>query len=195
MADLDAEDVGAAFSGIWTRGLLIRRRIADGDLAFFSTWHPQNTTMEAQVRVEVRRWTIEDSFETAKNELGLDHNEMRSWHGWHRHVSLVMLAFAMTAVIRHHANAPKNDPQGPTTPLIRWSIQEIRRIANRIAQRQIQPAKVMAWSLWRRAHQAAARSAHIKLSNASLQLRPSPPVHTKAPPPLDQEERPDHAHT
>jgi SRSO17 transposase len=61
--------------------------------------------MEALVRVEGHRWAIEDSFETAKNELGLDHNETRSWHGWHRHVSLVMLAFAMMAVIRHHANA------------------------------------------------------------------------------------------
>jgi len=43
-------------------------------------------------------------FETAKNELGLDHNETRSWHGWHRHASLVMLVFAMMAVIRHRAN-------------------------------------------------------------------------------------------
>ena len=54
------------------------------------------------------------SFETAKNELGLDHNETRSWHGWHRHVSLVMLAFAMMAAIRHHANAttpPKSNRQ------------------------------------------------------------------------------------
>jgi hypothetical protein len=48
----------------------------------------------------------EDGFETAKNELGLDHNETRSWHGWHRHVSLVMLAFAMLAAIRHKANMP-----------------------------------------------------------------------------------------
>ena len=54
---------------------------------------------------------IEDSFETTKNELGLDHNETRSWNGWHRHISLVMLAFAMMNAIRHHANAtplPKN---------------------------------------------------------------------------------------
>jgi len=59
------------------------------------------------VAAEGRRWAIEDGFETAtKNKLGLDHNETRSWHGWHRHVSLVMLAFAMLAVIRHHANAP-----------------------------------------------------------------------------------------
>src|SRR6202049_4465531 len=45
-----------------------------------------------------------EEFNSAKNEFGLDHNESRSWHGWHRHVSLVMLAFAMMAVIRHRAN-------------------------------------------------------------------------------------------
>ena len=56
------------------------------------------------VTVEGRRWAVEDGFETAKNELGLDHNETRSWHGWHRHVSLVMLAFAMLAAIRCQAN-------------------------------------------------------------------------------------------
>ena len=56
-------------------------------------------------RADSHHWAIENSFETAKNELGLDHNEARSWHGWHRHVSLVMLAFAMMAAIRHKANA------------------------------------------------------------------------------------------
>ncbi|CCM79622.1 transposase (fragment) [Rhizobium mesoamericanum STM3625] len=105
LADLDADDFDATFPGIWTRGLLIRCNIADGDLAFFSTWCPIGTSMEKLVAVEGHRWAIEDSFETAKNELGLDHNETRSWHGWHRHVSLVMLAFAMMATIRHHANA------------------------------------------------------------------------------------------
>ena len=105
LADLDAGDFDATVPGIWTRGLLIRRNIADGDLAFFSTWCPIGTSIETLVTVEGHRWAIEDSFETAKNELGLDHNETRSWHGWHRHVSLVMLAFAMMAVIRHRANA------------------------------------------------------------------------------------------
>ena len=105
LADLDAGDFDATFPGIWTRGLLIRRNIADGDLAFFSTWCPLDTPIETLVRVEGHRWAIEDSFEPAKTELGLDHNETRSWHGWRRHVSLVMLAFAMMATIRHHANA------------------------------------------------------------------------------------------
>ena len=68
--------------------------------------------------IEGHRWAIEDSFETAKNELGLDHNETRSWHGWHRQVSLVMLAFAMMASIRHQANSTtpqkkKRGIQGP----------------------------------------------------------------------------------
>ena len=45
------------------------------------------------------------AFETAKTELGLAHNETRSWHGWHRHVSLVMLAFAMMAAVRYRANS------------------------------------------------------------------------------------------
>jgi SRSO17 transposase len=106
LADLDAGEYNNTPTGEWTRGLLVRRNIADGDLAFFSTWCPKGTPMEKLVLVEGHRWAIEDSFETAKNELGLDHNESRSWHGWHRHVSLVMLAFAMMAAIRHRANAP-----------------------------------------------------------------------------------------
>jgi SRSO17 transposase len=104
LADLDIANYDSSRSGLWTRGLLIRRNIADGDLAFFSTWCPARTPIETLVRVEGRRWAIEDSFETAKNELGLDHNETRSWHGWHRHVSLVMLAFAMMAIIRYRTN-------------------------------------------------------------------------------------------
>jgi SRSO17 transposase len=104
LADLDASEYDESRSGLWTRGLLIRRHIADGDLAFFSTWCPAGTPIEVLVRIEGHRWAIEDGFETAKTELGLDHNETRSWHGWHRHVSLVMMAFAMLAAIRCRAN-------------------------------------------------------------------------------------------
>ena len=106
LADLEAETETELniHHGEWTRGLLIRRHISNGELAFFSTWCQAGTAIETLVTVEGHRWSIEDSFEAGKNELGLDHNESRSWHGWYRHVSLVMLAFAMTATIRHHAN-------------------------------------------------------------------------------------------
>jgi hypothetical protein len=54
-----------------------------------------------------------------ENEFGLDHNESRSWHGWHRHVSLVMLAFAMMAAIRHRANRPAPPRGGRAGSLFR----------------------------------------------------------------------------
>jgi hypothetical protein len=46
--------------------------------------------------------------------------------------------------------------------LIRWSIQEIRRVAARLARRRIEPSCVITWSIWRRAHQAAEQQAHLK---------------------------------
>ena len=116
LADLEADEFNPDLSGTWTRGLLIRRNVGDQSLAYFTTWCPAGTSIEKLVTVEGSRWAIEDSFECAKTELGLDHNETRSWHGWHRHVSLVMLAFAMMARVRHHANAatpPKTLPRLP----------------------------------------------------------------------------------
>jgi SRSO17 transposase len=46
------------------------------------------------------RWVIEESFETAKGEVGLDHYEVRSWHGWYRHITLALLAHAYLTVLR-----------------------------------------------------------------------------------------------
>ena len=103
LADLQADKFNSALPGTWTRGLLVRRSISDGEPAYFTTWCPAGVPIETLVAVEGHRWVIEESFECAKNELGLDHNESRSWHGWHRHVSLVMLAVGMMASIRHHA--------------------------------------------------------------------------------------------
>ncbi len=116
-ADLEASEYNDDLAGEGTRGLLIRRNIADGSLAFFATWCPKGTSLQKLVSVEGHRWAIVDSFETAKNELGLDHNETRSWHGWHRHVSIVMLAFTMLAVIRHRATT--GPPPKKTRPRLR----------------------------------------------------------------------------
>ncbi len=131
LADLKSEEANHDNHGLWTRGLLIRRNIADADLAFFTTWCPAGTSIGTLVSVEGHRWAIEDSFETAKNEFGLDHNETRSWHGWNRHVSLVMLAFAMMAVLRNQANKPlpkKNRPK-PTNKRLTSSAGRSRKSA------------------------------------------------------------------
>jgi SRSO17 transposase len=114
LADLDGADYDQA--GLWTRGLLIRRSLRGGERAYFTTWCSAGTPIATLVAVEGRRWAIEDAFETAKTELGLAHNETRSWHGWHRHVSLVMTAFALLAVICHHANAAPPRSRARTRP-------------------------------------------------------------------------------
>ncbi len=114
LADLEAAEFGGTGDGVlWTRGLLIRRRISDGETAYFSTWCPAGTGIETLVTVEGHRWAVEEGFEVAKTELGLDHNETRSWHGWHRHVSLVMLALAMLTTLRHRANRGRQKNQPP----------------------------------------------------------------------------------
>jgi SRSO17 transposase len=74
LADLDVSEYSSEQSGLWTRGLLIRRTIGDGECAYFTTWCPAGTPMETLVAVEGHRWAVEDGFETAKGELGLDHN-------------------------------------------------------------------------------------------------------------------------
>ncbi|GAN67755.1 transposase [Acetobacter orleanensis NRIC 0473] len=87
--------------------------------------------MQGLVNVEGTRWRIEECFETAKNEFGLDHNETRSWHGWHRHVSLVMLAYAVMASVRYQANSQKpkkyNAEHDSRRPLVHTGNQASRR--------------------------------------------------------------------
>jgi SRSO17 transposase len=85
----------------WDHWLLIRRSIADPtDLAFYATFGPHLTELHELAAVAGLRWTIEECFQSAKGETGLDHCEARSWHGWHRHMTLSMIALAFLAGLR-----------------------------------------------------------------------------------------------
>lgn len=85
----------------WDHWLLIRRSIADPtDMAFYVTFGPHITGLNELAAVAGLRWTIEECFQSAKGETGLDHCEARSWHGWHRHMTLSMLALAFLAGLR-----------------------------------------------------------------------------------------------
>jgi SRSO17 transposase len=85
----------------WRRWLLVRRSLSDPtELTAYVVFAPQATMLEAAVRVAGSRWTIENGFEAAKGEVGLDHYEVRSWTGWYRHITLVMWALALLTVMR-----------------------------------------------------------------------------------------------
>ena len=80
--------------------VLVRRsRIDPEDRAYFFVFAPENTSLPTMARAAGRRWTIEECFARAKGELGLDHCEARSWHAWHRHMTLVMAAAAFLAAL------------------------------------------------------------------------------------------------
>jgi len=92
----------------WQKGLLIRRKIKKPtEFTFYLTLSPTTTTLAELVQVAGTRWTVEVCFEAAKGEVGLDQYEVRSWTGWHRHITLAMLAHAYLAVLRRVAMGKK----------------------------------------------------------------------------------------
>lgn len=104
----------------WQKGLLVRRKIAKpDDFTFYLTLAPETTALADLVRVAGTRWTIEACFEAAKGEVGLDEYEVRSWTGWHRHITLAMLAHAYLSVVRRVAGGEKTrrrSARGTTAP-------------------------------------------------------------------------------
>ncbi|MGW2207459.1 hypothetical protein [Streptomyces sp. NPDC001774] len=64
--------------------LLVRRSITDPtQIAYFAVHARSSTPIGEIVRVTGLRWSIEDCFETAKSDCGLDHYEVRTWDAWH----------------------------------------------------------------------------------------------------------------
>jgi SRSO17 transposase len=88
----------------WGAWLLVRRSVSDPtDLAYYFVFGSAGTTVETMVEVAGRRWTIEETLEAAKGEVGLDQYEVRRWVGWYRHITLALLALAYLAVTRAQA--------------------------------------------------------------------------------------------
>jgi SRSO17 transposase len=83
----------------WVHCLLVRRHPVQADeIAYYLVYAPTNTPLAEIVRAAGARWTIDDVFKLAKGQVGLDHYEVRSWHGWYRHITLALLALAALTV-------------------------------------------------------------------------------------------------
>jgi SRSO17 transposase len=99
----------------WKRWLVVRRSCSDPtDVTAYVAFAPAEKTLAEQVRVAGMRWTVEESIQTAKGEVGLDQYEVRSWTGWYRHITLAMWAQAFLSVVRAErgaAVAPKKGRQ------------------------------------------------------------------------------------
>ena len=93
--------------GYW---LLTRASLTDSeDRAHYLCYGPASTPLRELVRVAGARWAIEESFQTAKGEVGLDQYQVRRYDSWYRHITLAMLAHAFLTITR--AAAVKGGPQ------------------------------------------------------------------------------------
>jgi SRSO17 transposase len=93
--------------------LLVRRSLTDGELAHYLCFCPAEASLADLVAVAGARWAIEESFQTAKGEVGLDHYQVRRYDAWYRHITLAMLAHAYLTVTRAAARGDKGDRDRP----------------------------------------------------------------------------------
>lgn len=148
------------------RHLLIRCNRTTGELAFYLCWSPTTVTLAELVRVAGVRWSVEECFQAAKGQVGLDHYQVRNWTSWHRHITLAMLALAfLTAVAASSAPERPAQPAHLTRahPPVKLTVPEIRHLLAAVfSPPAVSAAKLLHWSDWRRQHQATARRSHYR---------------------------------
>jgi SRSO17 transposase len=152
--------------------LLIRRPIGSPcELTFYLVFAPPATRLEAKVIALGGRWRIEEDFENSK-ALGLDQYEARSFTGWHRHMTLVMVALAFLVSISSAARHLAGPPQARTEPqallvalpdLWPLSVLEARHLlASLLFPPPCSVPLLLSWSAWRRWHQRLASFFHTR---------------------------------
>jgi SRSO17 transposase len=139
--------------------LLIRRRISDGEYAFYRAHAPGPVPLAQLVKVAGSRWKIEDGFAAGKELAALDEHQVRSWTSWHRWTILALLAHAFLSVLAAIQPAAGHPQDDQLIPLTR---NEIRRLFTGLRQQLPAPAMQLHWSRWRRRHQATARASHYR---------------------------------
>jgi SRSO17 transposase len=148
----DADDRGRHW-------LLVRRNNTTGELAYLRCYSPRRVPLRALLRVAGQRWRIEENFQAAKGLTGLDQHQVRRWKSWHRWTTLAMLAHAFlavaTAIEREHTPTPMGQ--------IALTVNEFRRLFDAIQlASNLNIDTLLAWSRWRRGHQAQARDSHYR---------------------------------
>ncbi|MFD7169922.1 hypothetical protein [Streptomyces violascens] len=161
----------------YQHGVLIRRRWAlarrslrrPDEIAYYLGYAPLDVDADELVRVAGFRWAIEECFQAAKNECGLDEYEVRRYVGWYRHITLAMLAHASLAAMTAQA-AEKGGSTCADAEVIELTVAEVRRLLAAHAPRQHRArTHALNWSRWRRRRQAVARHCHYRRRDHSFE--------------------------
>jgi SRSO17 transposase len=137
--------------------LLVRRCLDDPyELAYFLVWAPLNTSLPIMVQAIGARWRIEEDLHASKG-LGLDHYEGRSYLGWYRHITLVLLAYAFLVhiTVHHRRSASASSAESAaSTQLILLTTTEARHLlAHLFFPTPTSASLICQWSWFRRTHQ------------------------------------------
>ncbi len=178
--------INHAYAAPWQRWLVARRSLSTPEdprsTAYFLVFAPSDTSLSTMAGVIGARWGIECAFQQSKSAVGLGQYEVRSWHGWYRHVTLAMVAHAFLAGTR--ATTLPTPPLVPAAEggvtreslvahlvrlmaampaLVCLSVQEVRRLLWTMLRPPLpSPPFVWAWSHWRRLHQAITKFYHYE---------------------------------
>ncbi|MEU7237826.1 hypothetical protein [Streptomyces chrestomyceticus] len=135
-----------------------RSRRRPEEIAYYLAYAPVGTAVERLVGVAGSRWAIEECFQAAKGQCGLDQYEVRRYPGWYRHITLAMLAHAflaaMAAAAVEEGAAETTQPAWSRSP---WQRSGVCWLLSAPGRRTAVSA-ALAWSRWRRRHQAIARA-------------------------------------
>ncbi|MDQ2905091.1 MAG: IS701 family transposase [Chloroflexota bacterium] len=153
-ARLPVAHAGAVDGQHW---LVVRRCLDDStQMAFFLVWAPLKTPLATMVQAIGARWHIEEDLHTTK-ALGLDQYEVRSFQGWYRHITLVLLASAFLVSITVQASlmASACSAESPAcAPLIPFTPSEVQHLlAHLFFPAPTSAPLICQWSWWRRTHQ------------------------------------------
>jgi SRSO17 transposase len=139
--------------------LLVRRNRKTRELAFYCCWTPRPVSLATLVRIAGRRWTIEERFQTGKGLVGLDSHQVRRWRSWYRWTTLAMVAHALLVV----AAVTDRTRHPPPAGLISLTCNEVQHLLATLLERPSGDlSHRLRWSLWRRRHQARARTCHYQ---------------------------------
>jgi SRSO17 transposase len=139
--------------------LMVRRNRKNGELAFYRCFTPRPTPLAVLARVAGCRWTVEERFQTGKGLCGLDQHQVRRWRSWYRWATLAMLAHAFLVVVALIERTRHPAPPG----LIGLTCNEVQHLfAALVAVPVADTGHRWRWSLWRRRHQARARTCHYQ---------------------------------
>lgn len=144
--------------------LLIRRSLTDPtEKSYFFVFAPPGTSLSEMVKAIGARWQIETDFENTK-DLGLDHYEVRSFIGWYRHITLVLVVAAYLAgVCATGCSTSKTAQSFPQPSVFPLTLPEVRHLLARLIWPNVRSARwILAWSWWRRWHRSIASYYHTK---------------------------------